>query len=111
MKLSNFENAIVQIEKLSNYCLNNEHPRGKHKARVFKARLGLESKDAHFIRDLILNAIEEKDAFFSFKDKFGERYYVDFTIKNENKSAVIRTCWIIKTGETFPRFTSCYIKE
>jgi hypothetical protein len=40
MKLPNAESAIIAIEKLRNYCLDPEHPRGKHKARVFSSVLG-----------------------------------------------------------------------
>jgi hypothetical protein len=35
MKLPGADVAIVDVEKLTGYCLNPEHPRGKHKARVF----------------------------------------------------------------------------
>lgn len=37
MKLPNAERAVVDVRKLRNYCLNAEHPRGQHKARVFKS--------------------------------------------------------------------------
>jgi hypothetical protein len=33
--LPNAENAVVEIRKLSEYCLNPEHPKGKDKARLF----------------------------------------------------------------------------
>ncbi|WP_372726680.1 DUF6883 domain-containing protein [Nostoc sp. TCL26-01] len=36
-KLPNPERAIVEAEKIAGYCLNPEHPEGKHKARVFKS--------------------------------------------------------------------------
>ncbi|MBW4564553.1 MAG: hypothetical protein KME32_26170 [Mojavia pulchra JT2-VF2] len=37
MKLLNPERAIVETEKIAGYCLNPEHPQGKHKARVFQS--------------------------------------------------------------------------
>ena len=37
MKMPGSEAAIVDLAKLTGYCLNPEHPRGKHKARVFAA--------------------------------------------------------------------------
>ena len=40
MKLPGGEDAIVDPEKLTGYCLNPEHPRGKHKARVVATALG-----------------------------------------------------------------------
>ena len=35
MKLPNADRAVVEIEKLRDYCLSSSHPRGRHKARVF----------------------------------------------------------------------------
>jgi hypothetical protein len=35
MKMPGGHAAIVDRQKLTEYCLNPEHPRGKHKARVF----------------------------------------------------------------------------
>ena len=34
MNLPNGDRAIIPIEKLLDYCLNPEHSKGKHKARV-----------------------------------------------------------------------------
>ena len=48
MKLPNYENAVVSLEKLRDYCLNEEHYRGKHKARVFKSTLDFEKTDENF---------------------------------------------------------------
>ncbi len=41
IKLPNPEEAIIDSQKLSGYCLNPDHPDGQHKARVFQAVLGL----------------------------------------------------------------------
>ncbi len=41
MKLPNPEQAIIDSQKLSGYCLNRNHPDGQHKARVFQSVLGL----------------------------------------------------------------------
>ena len=45
-KLQNPENALVEIRKLRNYCLGPDHPRGRHKARMFASALGLIADDA-----------------------------------------------------------------
>ena len=42
MKLPNADRAVVEMQKLVDYCLDPEHPRGKHKARVFLSSCGLE---------------------------------------------------------------------
>ena len=46
MKMPNGDKAVVEIEKLSQYCLNPLHPRGRHKARVFESALGITGEDA-----------------------------------------------------------------
>jgi hypothetical protein len=69
MLIPNAENAVVDIRKLRDYCLNSEHNTGKHKAR---------------------------------------RYTLDFTLQWQNKSAVIRSGWIIEINSSIPHLTSCY---
>lgn len=50
MKLPNGDEAIIDLEKLQNYCLNLSHPRGRHKARVFKAVLGISAEDSEIVQ-------------------------------------------------------------
>ena len=78
MRLPNPERAVVQIEKLRDYCLSMEHPRGRNKARVFESALGLTSRDASALRDALLAAARTKDAISTEKDDFGQRYMLDF---------------------------------
>ncbi len=110
MKFSNPEKAVISIEKLKDYCLNEEHPIGKHKAKVFKKALNMDKTEAETLRQIILKGIYENEAFETGKDMYGSRYYVDIDIQRKDKFASIRTLWIIKFTESFPRLTSCYIK-
>jgi hypothetical protein len=57
MKLPNAEAAVVDIVKLREYSLNPDHPKGKHKARVFLAALGIDENDAEQLREIILRAV------------------------------------------------------
>lgn len=43
--------AIVEIEKLRDYCLDPLHPRGGHKARVFQSALSLVQNDADLLTE------------------------------------------------------------
>ena len=54
MHIPHAENATVDIRKLRDYCLNPEHPEGKHKARLFVAALGMTEADAEPLRDALL---------------------------------------------------------
>jgi hypothetical protein len=42
-------------------------------------------------------------------DGFGSRYTLDFQLSGPKGSALVRSAWIVRTGEDFPRFTSCYV--
>jgi Domain of unknown function (DUF6883) len=44
--LPNPDQAVLDIRKIEDYCLNPLHPRGRHKARVFREALDLQRDDA-----------------------------------------------------------------
>lgn len=60
MKMPGGEAAIVDRVKLTEYCLNPEHPRGKHKARVFAAALGFTAGHADELRTALLTAPRQR---------------------------------------------------
>lgn len=62
MKLRNGDQAIVDLVKLRHYCLCENHPRGRHKARVFRSVLGLTDADAKLLQDALLKAALNGDA-------------------------------------------------
>ena len=109
MKLPNHERAVVDIDKLTNYNLNNEHPRGKHKAKVFAAALGLTQEDAPELQSALLAAANSYEATATEWDEYGQRYLLDFSMSTPTGSAIVRSAWIILTAEDFPRFVTCYI--
>jgi hypothetical protein len=109
MRLPNADHAVVEIEKLRDYCLSTSHPRGRHKARVFATALGITARDAEELRDSILSAIVSEEAIPTEQDEYGQRYVVDFTVKRQDKEAVVRSSWIVRNGEDYPRLTSCYV--
>ncbi len=110
MILPNANKVIVDVKKLEGYCLNTSHPRGKHKAKVFKSVLGLTTNDAKLLSAKLKEVVSEVDSSFLSEDDFGKRYIVDFKMEVNKKKASIRSIWIIKSGEDFPRFVTCYIK-
>ena len=108
--LPNADKAVLEIEKLRDYCLNKSHPVGKHKARVFQSVLGLNSSNAEELKNFILEKIKKSKAILSEIDKYGQRYTVDIIFSKYGNETVIRTNWIIKIGTNYPSLTSCYIK-
>ncbi len=109
MKLPNADRAVVEIEKLRDYCLSSSHPRGRHKARVFVTALGITADDAEELRQAILSAVLTEDATPTERDEYGQRFVVDFSMRRQGKEAVVRSSWIIRRGEDVPRLTSCYV--
>lgn len=100
---------FVDLRKLRDYCLSAEHRRGRHKARVFASALGLTSKDAAPLRDALLEAAQTHDAEAMRKDEYGARYVLDFEMAEPSGRAAVRSVWIVRHGEAFPRLVSCYV--
>ena len=88
-----------------------EHRRGQHKAKVFAASLGLTIEDADELRQAIQEAIRENGTEKTKGDNYGQRYVVDFEMQGKREQrAVVRSTWIIRADEDFPRLTSCYVR-
>lgn len=109
MKLPNAESAFVDIRKLTKYALDPTEARGRHKARVFKSALGFTTENANELRDAILKCVLVSEAVIGELDFYGQRYTVDCRIETERGAATVRTCWIIRQGELFPRMTTCFV--
>ena len=109
MKIPHPERAIVDMAKLRGYCLSKNHHRGRHKARVFAATLGLTAENAELLRDALLIAVQNSDAKPTEDIGFGQLYVLDFFMEGPTGKAMVRSGWIVRTGEDFPRLTSCYV--
>ncbi len=109
MRIPNGGRAVADVAKLREYCLSPHHLRGRHKARVFAALLGLTADEAEELRDALLHAAASQDASVSEQDQYGQRYVVDFIMTPSFAQARVRSCWIVRSGEDFPRLTSCYV--
>ncbi|WP_433996414.1 DUF6883 domain-containing protein [Bradyrhizobium iriomotense] len=71
MRIPNGENAAVDIRKIEDYCLNPSHPRGRHKARVFRDALDLQRSDASWLRDALLESVLSCEASQITTDRWG----------------------------------------
>jgi hypothetical protein len=108
MLIPNADQAVVDIRKLRDYCLNLEHDDGKHKARLFSSSLGMVASDAEELRQILLEVVKTHEAQLGRQDEFGQRYTLDFIIEWQNRSATLRSGWIIEHGSEIPRLTTCY---
>jgi hypothetical protein len=107
--LPNGEAATLDIRKLSDYCLDPVHPRGRHKARVFRETLGVLREDAVWLRNAILTALPDAQAVELETDEYGTRWRTDVSLMRHDRRAVIRTIWIFRAGEPVPRFVTCWV--
>lgn len=102
MKIPNGELAFIDENKLSGYCLNEFHPMGQHKARVFQA---VEISDSMILRDLLLEAICSEQAVLERVNEYGTFYSIAFYFN----CALIKSIWMIRVEENFPRLVTCYV--
>ena len=109
MKVPGAEGAYIDLAKLRDYCLCANHAEGKHKARVFRSALGLEAEDSEWLRDQLLIAVAREDCWAGPTTGFGHRFVLDSTICKHGREAKVRSAWIIRAGEDFPRLVSCYV--
>jgi hypothetical protein len=79
--IPNAENAVVDIRKLRDYCLNSAHDDGKHKARLFSSILSITADDAEALRPILLEVVTMHEAQLGRQDEFGQRYPLDFPIE------------------------------
>jgi hypothetical protein len=103
------DRALADLRKLADYCLDPTHSRGRHKARVFRTTLGIGRDDAPWLQKEILDAPTNLEAIELARDVHGTRWRVDIPLARQASHAVIRTVWILKTGEDTPRLVTCWV--
>jgi hypothetical protein len=106
-----FGHIQVSIVKLRDYCLSETHPRGRHKARVFRSRLGLTAADAVILQQALIEAAEagQDELKPAGADDYGQLFRLDFAMTTNAGAAVIRSAWIMMPGESVLKFVTCYV--
>ena len=109
MLLPNAAAAIVNDAKLLDYALDPNHPRGRHKARVFAAALGITRANAHLLRQALLDAAATQPAKATGPNAFGDRYRIDFVMRGPGGTATVRSTWIVLKTSPAPQLISCFV--
>jgi hypothetical protein len=107
--LPHVDRAVVDLRKLREYVLSAENERGRHKARVFSRVLGLGPDDSEWLRGRILDGVRHAEAVRTDATAYGTLYRVDVTVETERGAATVRTGWIVRHDEAFPRLTTCFV--
>jgi hypothetical protein len=109
MKLPNGEQAEISMQKLIGYCLNPEHPSGKHKARVFASVLGITAENADILQLLLQTAAIDGEVIQQNATAFGQQFKVDWIVPNTD-GIKLRTIWEITSKNPNPRLITAFLK-
>lgn len=111
MRLPNAHLAVVERAKIVEYLLNPAHPDNGGKAPFFIA-LGFRREHwerlAAALRQLALTAPVSQNV----ETIHGTKYIIDGALETpDGKTPVLRSVWIIDTGEDVPRLVTAYPHE
>ncbi|GLI52684.1 DUF6883 domain-containing protein [Thermodesulfovibrio yellowstonii] len=110
MKLSNYEKALIDNEKILNYLLSETHPVGKFKAKFFRS-LGFNANNADLLKNALLQIACDGTVTKAIDTPFGVKYIIEgFLPTPIGQTVNILTVWIIEKGEKILRFVTAYPK-
>jgi hypothetical protein len=105
------EYAIVEVAKVRDYLLSPEHPVGRFKAVFFRS-LGYARSDWMRLQADLLALCRSGTATEGPPSAFGEKYEVRGILAGPSgRGAETVTVWMVRTGESFPRFVTAYPSE
>jgi uncharacterized protein DUF6883 len=101
--------AVIPTDKLAGYALDPEHPRGRHKARVFAAALGIRQSDWRYLHDQLLEAVADAEVRGTRITPHGVLYDVVVLIDGLNGATQrVATIWLV-AGDRPPRLVSTWV--
>jgi hypothetical protein len=108
MRLPNGDRAVVDDAKLVNYCLSPTHARGRHKAKLFAAKLGFTRHHSIMLRTALLAAARNADAVEIRRNAHGQMYEIRFECAGPIGKATLLSVWISLDSDEIPRLVTCY---
>ena len=108
MTLPGADRAFVHPDKVGAYLLVLNHPQGQSKAHAFvKAGFSLDS--ARTLADQFRLLARSGVARGGSRSTYGRKYEIDGMIQSPSGALFgVRTVWIVRFGEDFPRFVTAY---
>jgi hypothetical protein len=107
MRLPNADRVIISPEKLRDYILSSEHPRGVHKARVFGAA-GYDGDRWWVLSSDLKLLAASGEARELIGTRHGRKFEVRGSLQGPVRSVDVVTVWIVLRREQFPRFVTMY---
>ncbi len=111
MNLPNREHARVEPDKARYYLLDVVHPDGFGKASFFTA-MGFKREKWEALADALRKVARNSPVTKSMTSVHGQKYIVDGVLDTpRGQTGIVRTIWIIETGEETPRLVTAYPRE
>jgi len=108
MRLPNARFAVVPVEKLVGYLLDESHPVGRHKARVF-ARVGYSRNHIGVLRRDLIELAQSRHAALDSRSAYGVKWRVAGVLIGPFGTPLnVRTIWIVRHGEFIPRLVTAF---
>lgn len=109
MSLPGADRAVVDDAKVRDYLLSLAHPVGRFKARFFVS-LGYTAEEWWRLRDDILSLARSGQVALQSDGPYGRKFEVDGILGAlpSGRSAMVKTVWIIRAGENFPRLVTVF---
>jgi len=106
MSLANADRAVIDPAKVRDYLLSATHPVGRFKAAFFFA-LGYSADRWEVLRDDILALARTGIASPGQPSPYGRKLELDGILTGPSgRSVPVRTVWIFRPEEQFPRFVT-----
>jgi hypothetical protein len=108
MRLPNSDKAWIPPEKIVGYLLSTAHPVGSAKATFFRS-FGFDDQNTDLLEAGLLHIAHTNEISDSTDSPFGTKYEVDGELETPHgRVVIVRTVWIIETGERNPRFVTAF---
>ncbi len=106
--LPNATNALVDSNKLTDYLLSLEHPKGKDKA-VFFMRFGFTSEQHAVLADSLKKHALTQPVIEAKTSEYGVKYILKCTCETpDSRNPCIKSVWIVEDGNVSPRLITAY---
>jgi filamentous hemagglutinin len=111
MKLRDFASQLyIGPKKLTAYALNVNHPKGRHKARVFQVMLGYTSENHEGLLRQIEASALDAEATIQKVDQYGQHLRVDLIVKGiSDQEATVRIGWLVVPNSDTASLSTIYV--
>lgn len=100
MKLPNAENAIISLEKITEYLLSESHLVGRWKAKFFRS-IGFGDEHADALKAALMLIAKTGEVAVAIPTDYGVKYVVEDWIESPKKHrALVRTVWVVEAGKS-----------